>query len=154
MAKFFSTETRSSGDVPARPAGDAAYGGRERCFRATVALDVPALSSSSNGAVIATTDTISLGVRPAGTRFLGGKITSSVSLGTSTLAIGTAAAPAKYRAAAVHTAVDTPTLFGTAAAMAAVETQVDEEIIATIAVANLPTTAGARLVIDLEFVAP
>ena len=154
MAKFYSTEFRNAGDVPFRPPGDAAYGARERCYRATISLDVPALSSTTAGAVIATTDTVSLGVRPAGTRFLGGKITSSVSLGTSTIAIGTAASPAKYKAAAVFTAVDTPTLFGNAAAMAAVETLADEEIIMTIAVANLPTTAGARLMIDMEFVAP
>lgn len=154
MAKFYSTETRSLGNVPQNPPGDAAYGGRERIFRSTIALDAPALSSSTAGTVVTTGDTVVLCVRPAGTRFIGGKITSSVSLGTSTIAIGTAAAPAKYRAAAVHTAVDTPTLFGLASAMAAVETGSDEEVILTVAVASLPTTASSRLVIDLEFAAP
>lgn len=154
MAKFYSTETRSLGNVPQNPPGDAAYGGRGRIFRATIALDAPALSGSTAGTVVTAADTVVLGIRPAGTRFIGGKITSSVSLGTSTIAIGTAAAPAKYKAAAVFTSVDTPVLFGLASAMAAVETDSDEEIILTTAVASLPTTAGAKLVIDLEFAAP
>jgi len=154
MAKFYSTETRSLGNVPQNPPGDAAYGGRKRTYRATISLDAPALSSSSAGAVITAADTVVLCTRPAGTRFIGGRITSSVSLATSTIAIGTAASPEKYRAAAVFTAVDTPTDFGKASAMAAAETITDEEIILTTAIASLPTTAGAKLVIDLEFAAP
>lgn len=154
MAKFFSTETRSSGDVPARPAGDAAYGGRKHIWRATINLDAPKLSSSQNGTVITAADTVLLARIPAGMRFVAGRITSSISLGTSTIAIGNATTPDKYRAAAVHTAVDTPTPFGKASAMALAEAGADEDVILTTAVASLPNTAGGLLVIDLEFAAP
>lgn len=154
MAKFYTVETQLSGDVPPRAPGNEALGGRKRLYRATIDLDAPKLSSTQNGTVIATIDTVSLARIPAGMRFAQGRVTSSVSLGTSTIAIGNAATPGKYRAAAVHTAVDTPTSFGTAAAMAAPAAIADEEVILTIATANLPNTAGAKLVIDLEFVGP
>jgi hypothetical protein len=38
--------------------------------------------------------------------------------------------------------------------MAAAPLNVSEEIFLTVAVANLPTTAGQRLIIDMEFIAP
>lgn len=154
MAKFYTVETQLSGDVPPRAPGDEALGGRKRLYRATIDLDAPKLSSSQNGTVIATTDTVSLARIPAGMRFAQGRITSSVSLGTSTISVGPASAPAKYRALAVHTAVDTPTSFGTAVAMAAPALGADEEVLLTIATANLPNTAGAKLIVDLEFVGP
>lgn len=154
MAKFYTTETQLSGDVPPRAPGNEALGGRKRLYRATIDLDAPKLSTTQNGTVITTADTVSLARIPAGMRFVSGRITSSVSLGTSTIAIGNAGAPGKYRAAAVHTAVDTPTPFGTAASMAAAAAGADEEVILTVATANLPNTAGAKLIIDLEFAGP
>jgi hypothetical protein len=154
MAKFYTVETQLMGDVPPRAPGNEALGGRKRLYRATIDLDAPKLSTTQNGTVITTADTVLLARIPAGMRFAQGRITSSVSLGTATVAIGTAAAPGKYRAAAVHTAVDTPTSFGVTAAMAAPALGADEEVILTVATANLPNTAGADLVIDLEFVGP
>lgn len=154
MARFYTIEDQLLGDVPPRAPGNEAYGGRKRLWRATINLDAPKLSSSQNGAVITTADTVLLGRIPAGMRFAQGRVTSSISLGTSTIAIGNAASPGKYRAAAVHTAVDTPTPFGTAAAMAAAASGADEDVILTVAAANLPNTPGGLLVIDLEFVAP
>lgn len=154
MATFYSSETRQKGDNPARPVGNAALNQRERVFRATIPLDVPPLNASSNGTVIASGDIVSLYRIPAGTRFISGRLCSSVSLGTSTIAIGIAGNTGKYRAAAVFTAVDTPTTFATALSMAAGELQADEEIIMTVSTANLPNTAGARLVVDMIFSAP
>ncbi len=154
MAKYFSNEQQFLGATPPTPPGDEALGGRKRVYRATINLDGPKLSPSQNGAGVTTADTVSLCRVPAGMRFVEGRITSSVSLGTSTIAIGNATAAGKYRAAAVFTAVDTPTLFGTAAAMAAAAATAGEEVLLTVATANLPTTAGAKLVIDLDFAGP
>lgn len=154
MARFYTIEDQQIGNVPPGAPGNAAYGGRKRIWRATINLDAPKLSSSQNGTVITAADTVLLARVPAGMRFVTGSVTSSISLGTSTIAIGNAATPEKYRAAAVHTAVDTPTPFGKASAMALAEAGADEEVILTVAIASLPNTAGGLLVIDLEFAAP
>lgn len=71
-----------------------------------------------------------------------------------TAAVGVAGTPAKYRAAATFTAVDTPTPFGPAARFADDAPSADEEIILTVSVAALPNTAGAKLVVDLYFAGP
>jgi hypothetical protein len=154
MATYYSSETRQRGDGTPRPVGNAALNQRERVFRATIPLDVPPLSASSTGTVIASGDIISCFRVPAGTRWLSGTLNTSVSLGTATIAVGVAGTPGKYRAAAVLTAVDTPTAFATALAQAAGELQADEEIIITVTTANLPNTAGARLILDMRYAAP
>lgn len=99
-----------------------------------------------------TSDTLVIGNLPAGATFAFGKLTSSVSLGTSTVAIGITGTTGKYRAAAVFTAVDTPTDFGTAAQVAASPLSAEEQVFATIAVASLP--ASGTLVIDLYYSMP
>ena len=154
MAKYFSNEQQWLGNQFPSPAGDEALGGRKRIYRATINLDAPKLSQTTVGAGVLTTDTVSLGVIPPNMRFVRGYVTTSVSLGTSTIAIGNVTTPAKHKAAAVLTATDTPTLFGTALIMAATPLNTSEEILLTVAVANLPTTAGQRLIIDMEFIAP
>lgn len=154
MARFYGVENAQFGNSPPSAPGNEAYGGRKRVWRTTIDLDAPKLSTTQNGTVVTAADTVFLGRVPAGMRFVGGRITSSVSMGTSTLAIGNAAATGKYRTAAVHTAVDTPTPFGNAAAMALPASGADEDVILTIATASLPNTAGAKLIIDLEFAAP
>ena len=154
MVQFYTDETQFIGNTPPGRPGNAAYGGRERLYRATIRVDAPKLTSTTNGTVVTTVDTILLARVPPGHRFIGGRLTASISMGTSTLAIGTAAATGKYRTAATFTATDTPTYFGNAAAMAAAESTADEDIILTVGVASLPITAGGLLVIDLEFTAP
>lgn len=96
---------------------------------------------------------------PPGHTFAYGVVTSSVSLGTSTIAVGIAGSAAKYKAAAVFTAVDTPTMFGNAAAVGASAaltstvgsspkgTGVDEAVLLTVAAAALP--ASGTLIVDL-----
>ncbi len=89
-----------------------------------------------------------IGILPAGARFLYGVLTSSVSLGTSTVAIGVTGTTGKYRAAATFTAVDTPTPFGNAAAVGA-EGSAEERVLLSVATAALP--ASGTLVIELFY---
>jgi len=93
---------------------------------------------------------------PAGVYPLRGIIQSTVSLGTSTVAIGISGTTGKYRAAATFTAVDTPTPFGVTGANITsglpVPLATSEEIIATVAVAALP--ASGTLLIDMEVAVP
>lgn len=154
MARFYTIEDQLLGNTPPTAPGNEAYGGRKRLWRATINLDAPKLTGTTAGTVITTADTVLLGRIPAGMRFVGGRITSSVSLGTSTISIGNATDAAKYRAAAVHTAVDTPTHFGKASAMALAASGADEDVILTVATASLPNAATNLLIIDLEFAAP
>jgi len=78
-------------------------------------------------------------------------ITSTVSLGSSTVAVGITGTTGKYRAGAVFTAVDTPTMFGPAAQIGAVDPALtaEESVFVTIGAASLP--ASGTLVIDLFF---
>lgn len=154
MPTFYSNEMRGVADFPRNIPGNDAFGGRLRVYRATIPLDAPNLTSTTAGTVVTAADPVVLARVPNGYRFLRGVITSSVSLGTSTVAIGIAGATGKYRTAAVFTATDTPTDFGNTAALAAGPITADEEIIMTTAVASLPNTAGARLVVDLYFAGP
>src|SRR6187402_231462 len=106
MAQTFSTELSGIDSIPAvKASATAAYGARVKRFRATITL-----------ASQASADTIVLADLPAGYVFAYGILTSSVTLGAATVAIGVSGTAAKYKAAAVFTAVDTPTLFGTAVA--------------------------------------
>lgn len=152
MPQYFPREIRALGDVPPNNVGgEPGVGDRVRSYRATIHLDQPFINGSQQAGQILTTDTVLLARVPAGSRFICGTITSSVSLGTSTVAVGVVGAAGKYRAAATLTAANTPTLFGTASAMANGALGADEHVILTVAVAALPNTAGARLVIDLQF---
>jgi hypothetical protein len=81
---------------------------------------------------------------PAGAVPLAGLVVSSISLGTSTIAIGTAATPAKYRAAATIGTADAPALFGTAAATGG-PLAAAEQLVLTVGVAALPS--AGRLVV-------
>lgn len=122
-------------------------GGNVRRYRAVVTLAAQAAGAYA------------LVTLPPGHTFAYGVVTSSVSLGTSTIAVGIAGSAAKYKAAAVFTAVDTPTLFGNAAAVGAASaltstvgsspkgTGVDEAVILTVAAAALP--ASGTLVVDI-----
>lgn len=139
MATLYSAEMTGVDSIPAsKPAAPNSYFARVKRFRATITL-----------ASQATTDTVVLADIPAGMVFAGGEITSSVSLGSSTIAVGTSASTAKYKAAATFTATDTPTPFGKASALAMDPLASPERIILTIAAAALPSSG--TLVIDLYF---
>jgi hypothetical protein len=108
-------------------------------------------SYTLTGTAITTSDTLNICVQPAGSLHQLGILTSGVSLGTSTLAIGISGTTGKYRAAATFTSVNTPTIFGLAAILAnQTVLAADERIIGTIAVASLPTS-GESLVIQMVY---
>ncbi len=151
MATYASNESAGLRDTRPSIVGNVALGGRIRAYRATIALDAPKINSTTAGTAILDADKVLLARVPAGMRFAGGRIVSSVSLGSATIQIGTLADPDKYRADATFTTVDAPVAFGVAAAFAAGPLAADEEVYLTVDTANLPTTAGAKLVIDLEF---
>lgn len=147
MATYLSTELGGSANQTSVPVGykprASVYGGRLKRLRATVTL-----------ASQATTDLLQLGNLPAGAVFAYGLLNSSVSLGTSTLAIGISGATGKYRAAATFTATDTPTPFGLAVEAAASDAGLaaEQTVIGTIATAALPSSG--TLVIDLFYSIP
>lgn len=93
-----------------------------------------------------TADIVEVARLPKGARVLYGIVNSTVSLGSSTLAIGIAGNTGKYRAGAVFTAVDTPTLFGPAA-VAGEALTTEEIVILTIGAAALPASGTLRVVL-------
>jgi hypothetical protein len=92
-----------AGTSPQVQPDSALQSGKVRCLQATFNLA---------NAVQANNDVLTLGQIPAGARIKRIRMTSSVSLATSTVAIGIAGTVAKYRAAAVFTTVDVPTNVG------------------------------------------
>lgn len=148
MAQYLSNELAgtTTGTTTAAAAGyrpsASVYGARLKRLRATINL-----------ASQTTSDTLLLGTLPAGATFAYGVLNTTASLGSSTLAIGIAGTAGKYRAAGTFTATDTPTLFGTAAQAAlASPLSAEENVIGTIAAANLPSSG--TLVVDLYYSMP
>lgn len=139
MTIFFSNELAGQYSTPVvKPSATTGVGGRVRRY-----------SGSFTMAAQATTDTIVIGQIPAGADFAFGVITASATMGTSTIAIGVAGNTGLYRGAATNTAVDTPTLFGPAAAVKALPIATEQQVFITIGVAALP--AGGTVVVDLYF---
>lgn len=154
MTMFYAAEARRrANSYGPLPVDGSEQGARLRRYRCTIELDAPYTGETTQGTAILIADTVSLARVPIGSVFAFGIINSSVSLGSSTISIGIAGTPAKYRALAVHTAVDTPTLFGLNAPTVAAPLPADEEIILTVAAANMPTSDN-RVCIDLYFAAP
>jgi len=143
MTIFYGSENTGVASTPAQRAGASAlYGGKVRVFGNVLTL---ATQTTSDNWLIAKV--------PAGHRFLFGLITTTVTLGSAVVAVGTNSVHAsngQYRAAAVFTTVDTPTLFGvTATGVAAAATTADTELWLTIATASLP--ASGSLAVELFF---
>jgi len=138
MAVLFGTNSAGLANTPATPADGDLQLARVRVLREKIVL-----------ATQTTADTVVLGVLPIGSTFLYGMLTSSVTLATATVAVGITGSTGKYRAAAVFTAVDTPTPFGVSATMAGVKTATSETVFITIAVVSLP--AAGNLFIDLYY---
>lgn len=108
-------------------------GGRLRIFNEKVAL-----------AGQTTSDTIQVAKLPRGARVLFGVLVSTVSLGSSTIAIGVNGTAGKYRAAGVFTIADAPTFFGAAANVGEALTA-EETVIITIGAAALPGAGTLRV---------
>lgn len=142
MAQTYSTELQPTQLSPAQlPSATSGYGARLHRYRASITL-----ASQASG------DTIVLANIPAGQCFAGGDLVTDTSLGTATVSIGNASSAAKYRAAAVFTATDTPTQFGKAAAVAAAPSTSQEQVLLTVGTAALPSSG--QLVVDLYFSGP
>lgn len=141
MAILYSTEMAGVDSRPAIKPSAGAYGARYRRYRASITL-----ASQANADWIAIADI------PSGSIFAGGQITASVSLGSSVIAIGTSpthASNGQLRPAGTFTSVDTPTLFGTAAALAQAALSSMTRIYLTSATAALPSSG--TLVVDLFY---
>lgn len=139
MANLYSTETAGVDTRPVVKPSAGAYGARFRRYRASITL-----------AAQATTDNILLAVLPSGSTYCFGMLTSSVSLATSVIAIGTNqvhASNGQLRAAGTFTTVDTPTPFGLTSALTAAALTADTRIYLTIATAALP--GAGTLCVDL-----
>lgn len=107
-------------------------GGRLRVHQATLDLSLAAVKKA-NG------DTNVLFKLPAGSKPLYFITNASATMGAAaTIAVGTAASAAKYRAAAVHTAVDTPAMFMKSSAADDDPLSAEETVIMTIGTADLP----------------
>lgn len=122
------------------------YQARLKRLRATFTLGSTAVTTS---------DTLTIGVLPAGATFAYGVLTASATMGASaTLAIGISGSTGKYRAAATFTSADTPTMFGTAATVGAADPglSAEETVFVTVGTASLPTSG--TLVVDLYYSMP
>lgn len=106
--------------------------GKVKAYQATITL-----------AAQAADDTIVVAKALQGEKFVAGIITTDTSLATATVKIGNKDDDDKYKAAAVFTATNTPTLFGNAAAMAALAA--DEEIFITVGTAALPGSGTLKV---------
>ena len=126
MAKTYSNELQQA------LVNTSVVDGKTKAYQATITL-----------ASQASDDTIVIAKARQGEKFVAGIITTDTSLGSAKIQIGNATATAKYKADATFTSVDTPTLFGKAAAMAALED--DEEIIITVGTAALPASGTLKV---------
>lgn len=145
MPTFYSNQLGSAAagpdSLPVVKAAAPEYGGTVKIFQATINL-----ATVNGGAAVTTSDNIALADVPAGYKFLFGIISTSATLGTTTVAIGISGATGAYRAAAVFTTVDTPTFFGPAiTGGAAAAYTATTRVLLTPAVASLPTSGTVNV---------
>jgi len=141
MADFYgSTFTAAkSGTLPQQTPDGALAGSKRRSH-----TEVFTLAAQASGS------RLFLGTLPVGAIFEGVVLTASATLGaTATVSVGSAASPAKYKAAATFTTPDVPTLFATAAGRAQARLAAPEDVWMTVAAAALP--AAGTLVTDLLY---
>lgn len=142
MAQTFSNEMSGVSSTPVvKPNAVQGYAARERVFRGTITLN-----SQASG------DTIVVADLPAGYLFAGGTITTSVTLGTSTLSLGGTAGATAYAPATTYTAPNAPTNIGSAAAMAASALTATDRLYLTVGAASLP--ASGTMVVQVYATLP
>ena len=152
MADLYAANIVGESLKPVIKVGSPAYGGRLRRFRAVLNLGAATTTTGSGSDTVAvtTSDNVLLARLPSGACFAFGILTSSVTLGSAVVAIGTSkthGSNGQYHAAATFTATDTPTLFGLAAAIGGSANSADVPVYLTCATANLPTSG--TLIVDL-----
>jgi hypothetical protein len=135
MAKGYPAELLGVLDgskVPAIKADGRVYGARLRAYEATYDLSAASVKKASG-------DTNVVCQVPANEKVIALLFLASVTMGaTATIAVGNSGTPAKYKAAAVFTTANTPTLYMLSAAADDAPLTAEEEIIMTIAAADLP----------------
>ncbi len=136
MTIWYSQELTGSASLPVVKASAPQYDVPLTMYQASVLLTAQAVN-----------DTIVIGNVQSGAAFCYGILSTDTSLGTSTIAIGTAASVAKYLAAQVLTAVNAPALFGKVAPMANVALSATEQQIITVTTAALP--AAGNLIVQM-----
>lgn len=142
MTVFYSTELSGITSSPVvKPTAVTAYAARIRRYRGSITL-----------AAQTTSDTIVVAYVPAGDDFAFGMHTTTVTLGSTTVAIGIAGTTGKYRAGATFTATDVPTPFGTALQVAAAALTAEEQIFLTLGAAPLP--GSGTYIVDHYFSRP
>lgn len=151
MALLYSQNLAGQASRPIIKPTDPAYGGR--LFRFRGAIDLAAIATTTFGttqAGLPTTDWIQLLTLPAGYVPGFGMINSSVSFGTSAIAIGTSAVHAsngQYRQASAFASTNTPTPFGRTSMAALAAVSIDTPVYLTVGIADLPSSG--TLVIDI-----
>lgn len=147
MAAYLSTELGGSANQTSAPVG---YKPRASVYQARLKRLRGSFTYNSQ----TVSDTLVVGNLPVGATFAFGVITADTSSGSTTVAIGTSGSTAKYKAAAAFTTTDTPTLFGKAAVVGAVDPALaaEEQVIVTLAAATAP--ASGILVVDLYYSMP
>lgn len=133
MAKTYSKEMQDI--VDGKQVAFVNFGATLRCIRATITLSAQAIG-----------DEIFLAHLPEGAQFKYGIMTTSVSLGTSTIEIGTEGDADKYRTSGVFTTANVPTMFGLPADIVPVG---GEDVILKPGTAALPESG--TLIIDLFY---
>lgn len=126
--------------VPAGRANGALVGSKKRTI----------LGVKPTGTALAAADRLFIGTIRANERVSAIRVITDTSLGTSTIAIGSTAAPAKYVAARTYTTpLDTPTPIGPKASViaAGVETA-DTDVWVTVAVATI--AGGTVLAFEID----
>lgn len=131
------------GTIPAIPGNASFRGSPIKALIGSIALDTQAPKSG---------DVLDWGPIPKGAVPVLAGLFPTVSLGTSTITLGTAASAAAFRAAATLTSANAFT-FATVGTLFATELAAATRFQSTIATADLPTTAGARLIAFLLFTA-
>ena len=94
----------------------------------------------------AAADIVKLCMYPKGAIPAGFELTTSVSTGSSTIAIGNATTPAKYKAAGAVTTVDVPLPTALTSSLGNTPLTADEEVILTFGTASAP--ASGQLTVD------
>lgn len=131
MTVWYSQELTGFASLPVVKPSASQYAGGVYIYQASIVLAAQQVN-----------DTIVVGYVPSGAAFLFGILSTDTSLGSATIAIGTAASAAKYRAAATFTTTNTPTLQQLVATVANVSLTAPETQIITVTTAALPASGN------------
>jgi hypothetical protein len=141
MAVFYGLYTGARTTVPPSQIDGGVQGARVRVYREKITL-----------ATQTTSDTIVIAYPSIRESFLFGQHATSVTLGSSTIAVGVTGTVAKYKAAATFTTTLTPTVWGAVAAITDFDPlTAGQEVFITIAAASLP--AAGTYFTDMFFCA-